>query len=106
LIANVDPNLRINHKIYRRVLLKLNKNLTLIPYNKTWLPPIFPSALWKAGYILKKLNVLISEVTKGLVGLEVTYFDINEALRCRNWRKLLYETLLNRESLIYINLVT
>jgi len=63
--------------------------------------PIFSSALWKTGYILKKLNVLVSEVTKGLVGLEVTYFDINEALRCRNLRKLLYETLLNRESLIY-----
>jgi len=55
-IAMIDPNLRMNHRVYRRVLLKLNKKLTLIPYNKTWPPPVFPTTLWTSGYILKKLN--------------------------------------------------
>ena len=100
-IAEVDPDLRINHKIYRKVLLKLNRNLALIPYNKTWLPPVFPSTLWRTGYILKKLNDLIRKVTRSLLGLDATYFDFNEALRYKKWRSLLYDILLNQESLIY-----
>jgi hypothetical protein len=101
LIAGVDPRLRINHRVYRKVLLKLNKELALIPYNHTWLPPVFPLALWSAGRILISLNNLVRRITKGHLGLETTYFDFGKALKQENWKSLLYETLLNRESLIY-----
>ncbi|WP_448577431.1 hypothetical protein, partial [Thermosphaera sp.] len=70
-------------------------------YNKTWLPPILPNILWVSGYILKKLNDLIKKVTRGLLGLDTTYFDFNEALKYKKWRSLLYDTLLNQESLVY-----
>jgi len=101
LIAGVDPRLRINHRVYRKVLLKLNKELALIPYNHTWLPPVFPLALWPTGRILISLNNLVRRITKGRLGLETTYFDFGKALKQENWRSLLYETLLNRESLVY-----
>jgi asparagine synthetase B (glutamine-hydrolysing) len=99
--TKIDPNLRINHKVYRKFLLMLNKNLCLIPYKSTWIPPLFPLMLWKAGYILQALNNLIRKLTKDRLGLEMTYFDFDKALRCSNWRKLLYETILNPKSLIY-----
>ena len=99
--AKIDPKLRSHHRIYRKFLIKLNKNLALIPYQTTWIPPIFPIIMWKSGYIFKKLNNFIRKVTKGRIGLETTYFDFNEALRTKKWRKLLYETILNKDSLIY-----
>jgi hypothetical protein len=101
LIARVDPKLRMNRKVYRKVLLKLNKELALIPYNRVWLPPIFPCFLWRFGRILITYNNLIRKITKYRLGLETTYFDFSKALRQRNMRKLLYNTLLNQESLIY-----
>jgi len=101
LIARVDPKLRMNHRVYRKVLLKLNKLLALIPYNHTWLPPAVPCVLWRLGYIFIKLNNFIRKITKGRLGLETTYFDFNEALRQKEWKSLLYNTLLNKESLIY-----
>jgi len=52
-ISRIDPKLRLNHRIYRRFLLKLNKELSLIPYQSTSIPPIFPIFMWKTGYILK-----------------------------------------------------
>ena len=93
--------LRWNRKIYRKFLLRLNKRLALIPYQSPWIPPIFPLFMWKTGYIFKKLNNFVREITKGRIGLETTYFDFNEALRTKKWRELLYDTLLNSNSLIY-----
>ena len=100
-ISRIDPELRLNHKIYRKFLLRLNKRLALIPYQSTWIPPIFPLFMWKTGYIFKKLNNFVREITKGRIGLETIYFDFNEALRTKKWRELLYDTLLNSNSLIY-----
>jgi hypothetical protein len=100
-ISRIDPELRLNHKIYRKFLLRLNKRLALIPYQSTWIPPIFPLFMWKTGYIFKKLNNFVREITKGRIGLETIYFDFNEALRTKKWRELLYDTLLNNNSLIY-----
>jgi hypothetical protein len=100
-LSKIDPNLRMNHKVYRDLLLGLNKWLSLIPYKSTWIPPLLPSTLWKIGYALQKLNDLIRKLTRDRLGLETTYFDFSKALKCRKWRKLLYETALNQESLIY-----
>ena len=100
-VARIDPSLRTNHKIYRKVLLKLNKKLAIIPYNRTWLPPLLPTSLWKVGFVFKKINNFIKRISKGRLGLDITYFDFDEALRLKAWRALLYETLLNRNALVY-----
>jgi hypothetical protein len=100
-ISRIDPKLRLNHRIYRRFLLKLKKELSLIPYQSTWIPPIFPIFMWKIGYIFKKLNSFVRKITNDRIGLKTTYFDFNYALRTKKWRELLYYTLLNRNSLIY-----
>jgi hypothetical protein len=100
--TKIDPKLRMNHKIYRKILLSLDKKLALIPYKSTWTPPLLPSALWKSGLIIQRINNFVRMLTGNRVGLETTYFDFNEALRQKNWRKLLYEILLlKQESLIY-----
>jgi asparagine synthetase B (glutamine-hydrolysing) len=99
--TKIDPHLRASFKVYRRFLLRLNKRLSLIPYKLTWIPPLIPERLWKAGYALQKLNNLIRKLTKDRLGLETTYFDFSEALKYKKWRRLLYETVFNRESLIY-----
>jgi len=101
LVAKVDPDLRINHKIYRKILLKLNRKLAIILYNKTWLPPILPTGLWKVGFVFKKINNFIKRISNGRLGLDITYFDFDEALRLKAWRALLYETLLDRKALVY-----
>jgi len=99
--TKIDPNLRMNHKIYRKFLLSLNKRLALIPYKSTWVPPLLPPMLWKTGFVIQRMNDLVKKLTNDRIGLEKTYFDFNEALRQKNWRKLLYGTLLDRKSLIY-----
>jgi hypothetical protein len=79
--TKIDPNLRMNHKIYRKFLLSLNKRLALIPYKSTWVPPLLPSMLWKTGFIIQRMNDLVRKLTNRRIGLEKTYFDFNEALR-------------------------
>jgi hypothetical protein len=91
----------MNHRVYRKALLKLNEELALIPHSRTWPSSVFPSVLWPAGRILIRLNDFVERITKGRLGLETTYFDFSEALRQKNWRSLLNDTLPNRESLIY-----
>jgi asparagine synthetase B (glutamine-hydrolysing) len=79
--TKIDPNLRMNHKIYRKFLLSLNKRLALIPYKSTWVPPLLPPMLWKTGFIIQRMNDLVKKLTNDRIGLEKTYFDFNRALR-------------------------
>ena len=102
LIAKIDPSLRRDHKIFRKVIFKLNKKLGLIPYNHTWVPPILPIILWKAGTVFRLVYDFIRKATKGHVRIvDTTYLDFDEALRYKGWKKLLRELLLERGSLIY-----
>jgi hypothetical protein len=49
----------------------------------------------------ERLNNPIRKVTRGLLGLDKIYFNFNETLKYKKWRSLLYDTLLNQESLVY-----
>jgi hypothetical protein len=84
------------------LLIKISPIAAIIPYKSTWIPPIFPTFLWSAGYILQRLNNIIVKITKGRVGFELTYFDFDDALRRGKWNELLVKTLLNKNSLIYV----
>jgi len=97
IIRRIPPELRFNHYLYRKFLLKLNLDLSKIPYQKTLIPPILPHKLWRLGSLLLILN----RIAKGKL-IKHTYFDFDEILRTsKNWRKLVTETLLNDESLAY-----
>ncbi|MCS7374776.1 MAG: hypothetical protein NDF56_07345 [archaeon GB-1845-036] len=101
-IRRIPPHLRYNHKIYRRFLISLNPELARIPYQKTLLPPIIPTSLWRFSFIIHLLMKIIRKISKGRIGYAHTYFDFNNLLRySKPWKKLLKETLLREDSLIY-----
>jgi len=96
-IRRIPPELRVNHKIYRKFLISLNPELAKIPYQKTLIPPIFPHILWRLNYLLLILN----RIAKGKL-IKHMYFNFDEILRTsNNWKMLIGETLLNDESLAY-----
>jgi len=71
--------------------------LAKIPYQRTLIPAIFPRPLWRLGSLLLILN----KIVKGKL-FKHHYFDFDEILRTlNNWKKLIGETLLNNESLVY-----
>jgi asparagine synthase (glutamine-hydrolysing) len=96
-IRKIPPELRFNHYLYREFLIRLNPDLSKIPYQAILIPPIFPHMLWRLGYPLLILN----RIAKGKL-IKHTYFNFDEILRTsNNWKKLVMETLLNDESLAY-----
>jgi len=96
-IRKIPPELRFNYYLYREFLIRLNLDLSKIPYQKTLIPPIFPHILWRLGYLLLILN----RIAKGKL-IKHTYFNFDEILHnSNNWKKLVMETLLNDESLAY-----
>lgn len=40
---------RLNRRIYRKFLAKLDPRLAAIPWNRTMVPPLYPRPLWRAG---------------------------------------------------------
>lgn len=101
-LVEIDPLLRKDRFLHRDLLLILDQEISLIPYQKTYLPPILPVMLWNLGFVLKKINNVLWKISRGKLGFEPTYFDFNKALRSSlKWRKLLEETLLQERSLIY-----
>jgi hypothetical protein len=65
IVLSVPAELRYNHQAHREMCLKLNRELSRIPYNKTMLPVKFPIWLWNIGskfelgkyFIKKKLGL-------------------------------------------------
>ncbi|MEM4489449.1 MAG: hypothetical protein QXK88_11785 [Desulfurococcaceae archaeon] len=101
-ITSVHPKLRYKYRVYRKLILSINKYAALIPYQKTWTPPLLPHPLWNLGYILKNLNNIIYKLTRGKVGIETIYFDYGRALReSLSWKRLMLKTLLYNNAAIY-----
>jgi len=101
-IRRIPPNLRMNHKIYRKFLMTLSAAAAKIPYQKTLIPPIIPHPLWAFSYVLLYASKILRKVSKGRLSYEHTYFNFDEVLRkCPSWRSLIKDLLLNENSLIY-----
>ncbi|MGB9693816.1 MAG: asparagine synthase-related protein, partial [Fervidobacterium sp.] len=101
-IRRIPPELRFNHKIYRNFLISLRPELAKIPYQKTLLPPIIPTQLWRFSLFIHRSLNLLKRIQRGKAGYEHTYFDFSNLLRhSKPWKILLEDTLLNENSLIY-----
>jgi len=102
IIRRIPPELRFNHKIYRKFLISLNPELAKIPYQKTLLPPIIPTPLWYLSFIIRLFMKVMRRISKGRIGYARTYFDFDNLIcYSKPWRKLVEDTLLNEDSEIY-----
>lgn len=101
-ITSIHPKLRHKYRIYRKLLCNMNKRMALVPYQKTWIPPLFPRSLWNLGYIFKRLNNMLYRFTRGKVGFETIYFDYSKAIReSPPWKRLVIKTLSSDNAMIY-----
>jgi hypothetical protein len=102
IIRRIPPELRFNYHIYREFLLALNHELAKIPYQKTLIPPMMPTKLWRLSLAVQFFRQVIERFLMGKIRYAHTYFDFSEILRTSpSWKKLLKETLISENSLIY-----
>ncbi|MEM3700273.1 MAG: asparagine synthase-related protein [Candidatus Bathyarchaeia archaeon] len=98
-ICRIPPELRFNYRIYRKFLFALNFELAKVPYQRTLVPPIMPSQLWRPSTLVLGA---VQRLSRGTFRYKHSYFEFNEILRRHSkWMKLLKETLVNENALIY-----
>jgi len=98
-IRQIPPEMRFNYCIYRKFLLALNPELAKVPYQKTLLLPIVPSQLWHPSTLVLGA---IKKLSRDAFRYKHSYFEFNEILRRHTgWGKLVEETLMNENSLVY-----
>jgi asparagine synthase (glutamine-hydrolysing) len=99
IIRYIPPELRFNYHIYRKFLLALNPELAKVPYQKTLLLPIVPFQLWHPSTLVLGA---IKRLSRDAFRYKHSYFEFNEILRRHaNWGKLVRETLMSENSLVY-----
>lgn len=99
IIRRIPPELRFDHRIYRKFLFALNFELAKVPYQKTLLLPIVPSRLWHPSTLV--IGAL-KRLSRDAFRYKRSYFEFNEILRRHpRWINLLKETLMNENALIY-----
>lgn len=112
IILKIPPELRYNHRIYRKFLKKLSPAVAKIPYNKTMIRPNAPLFLWKIGLIYQLGKEFVKKriwrLSKGRIILsnKRSYVNFEEWFRTdENWNSFFKELLLNESSLSkkYIN---
>lgn len=112
LIMKIPPELRLNHRIYRRFLIKLAPELAKIPYNKTMVRADAPFVIWKIGSLYQgvkgKFNKTIFKLSGGKISFsnERSYVNFDKWFRTNeDWKRFTEVTLLNSDALIkkYVN---
>jgi asparagine synthase (glutamine-hydrolysing) len=112
IILKIPPELRYNHRIYRKFLKKLSPAVAKIPYNKTMIRPNAPLFLWKIGLIYQLGKEFVKKriwrLSKGRIifSNKRSYVNFEEWFRTdENWNSFFEELLLNESSLSkkYIN---
>jgi asparagine synthase (glutamine-hydrolysing) len=111
-VCKIPPELRINHGIYRKFLMKLSPELARIPYDHTMVRSTAPLILWTLGkhYQVKKeeLKALITKLSKEKIifSNERSYINFRKWLQTNEkWKKFFTELLLKDDlvSKKYIN---
>lgn len=104
-ISKIPPELRINHKIYRKFLIKLSLELAKIPYHETMIRADFPLICWGLSrkFQLGKegVRLLIWRLSKGKILFSNKRYCVDYdkwLLTNKNWRKYLKELLLSNDS--------
>ena len=106
IILKIPPELRLNHRIYRKFLKKLSPELARIIYDKTMIRADAPFILWKAGAmyqrIRNKIKRLIWKVSKGKIFIPSKrgYVEFNDWLRTNEkWRRFFKDLLLDKNAM-------
>jgi len=107
-ISKIPAKLRLNHKIYVKFLRRVAPKTLMIPYQKTYLPPTTPFALWNVGrgvhFIFRQIKNILWRLSRRRVLLKSRhgYSHVDEYIRQDyRWRRVVRETLLNENSEIY-----
>jgi asparagine synthase (glutamine-hydrolysing) len=102
----IPPELRLNHRIYRKFLKKLSPELARIIYNKTMIRADAPLILWEVGKKYLRLNnkikKLIWKVLKGKIFMpgKRSYVEFSDWLRTNeNWKKFFKDLLLDKNAM-------
>ena len=105
ILLNIPPELRLNHRIYRKFLRKLSPELSRIIYDKTMIRADAPLMLWKAGAIYprigNKIKRLIWKVSKGKIFIpsKRKYVEFNDWIRTNeNWKRFFKDLLLDKNA--------
>jgi len=104
-VSKVPPELRMRHRIFRKFILKLSRELAEIPYNQNMIRPSAPLFHWRVGFVYLYIKELIKKkiwrLSKGHVFLRNKRSCVNfdEWFRVdEKWQKFFKELLLNKES--------
>lgn len=107
-ITGIPPEYRYGHRLYKKFLSALSRELASIPYVKTMVRANASHVFWKLGVFYLKFVRFVKRAlwkfSRGRIYLpnKHYYIDMGEVWRVSPaWRKLLTETVLNDESLCY-----
>lgn len=112
LISKIPPELRVNHRVYRKFLMKLSPSLARLPYDNTMIRADAPLILWAIGtyYQIKKeeFKLLITKLSKEKIIFhnKRSYVNFSEWFRTNNDWKGYFKDLLLSEGFVskkYIN---
>jgi len=105
LILKIPPELRANHHIYRKFLIKLAPELAAIPYQRTMVRADAPLILWRLGemyqYGKERLKKEIWRLTGGKIYLpdKRSYVNLDEWLRLNEkWKGFVKGLLLDEKA--------
>lgn len=105
IIVRIPPELRANHRIFRKLLIKLAPELAAIPYQRTMVRADAPLLIWRLGvsYQHKKelIKLIIRRLTRGKINLpnKRSYINFPEWLRSNdNWRGYIRGILLDNNA--------
>lgn len=106
-ILKIPPELRSGHRIYRKLLRKLDPKLARITYQGTMIRADAPLWMWKpAEYYLmgrRRLSRELYRISRGRINIPYlsNFAPFDEWLRTNeNWRRFTNDTLIKRTALI------
>ena len=107
IILRIPPELRFQHRIYRKLLKKLAPELSKIPYNQTMICADAPLILWKPARLYQAAKGIFEQwlwrISRGKIHLtnKRHYAPVDEWLRVNpKWRKFARDTLLSEDACI------
>jgi asparagine synthase (glutamine-hydrolysing) len=100
IMFRIPPEKKLNHRIHRKVLMRLSPELANITYNKTMIPASAPLVLWYGGKVYRhakeRLKQLAWRASRGRVYIpdRGDYMDQDGYLRASDSWKCYFRTLL------------
>ena len=107
-ITRIPVEMRYHHRVYRKFLRSLSRELSDIPYTRTGLSPNRGETMWLIGTVLtsapNRASRTLARASRGRIVLPTPmgYVDFSASLRrSACWRDLMGRTVANKNSLMY-----